>query len=155
MRHLGGPAAVFLASAVLVGCGRAGTTAGATPTPAAGEVTVNTPADCQRVTSGSIQAYSVGVADNGKHLRMVRCQALAIVLQAPTTEEGGCRWAGIRNSAEKVMAVLRAPLPTAPPGATQASYQSVGSGTAQLASNLVCQNAPPRTFWSVTIDVAA
>jgi hypothetical protein len=141
----------------LVGCSsNGGTTPVATTAPIlspnAIPITVTTGADCQAPEVGHpFETFPLAVQDNGRTYRLVRCQALGVLLLHGGND--GCRWTTVESSDEAVLAIAPIPLPAPPTGATYEDYRATAPGQATLSSALVCPSGTAMR-WTATVIVA-
>ena len=141
----------------LVGCSsNGGTTPVATTAPIlspnAIPITVTTGADCQAPAVGHpFETFPLTVQDNGRTYRLVRCQALGVLLLHSGND--GCRWTTVESSDKAVLAPAPIPLPAPPTGATYEDYRATASGQATLSSALACPSGTTMR-WSAPVIVA-
>ncbi len=86
-------------------------------------ITVTTGADCQAPAVGHpFETFPLAVSDNGRTYRLVRCQALGVLLLHGGND--GCRWTTVESSDEAVLALAPSPVPAPPIGATHEDYRA-------------------------------
>jgi hypothetical protein len=151
------PVPLVLMLVALAGCSsRGGTTPASTAMPvlaaSALPITVTTGADCQApATVHPLEPFPLAVQDNGRTYRMVRCQALGVLLLHGRHD--GCRWTTVESSDEAVLAVVPIPLPAPPTGATDEDYRARSPGQATLSSALACSSGTAMR-WAAPVVVA-
>ena len=151
------PIPLVMIVVALGGCSSSGgPTRASTPKPVlslrAVPITVTTAADCQAPAVGHpFETFPLTVQDNGRTYRLVRCQALGVLLLHSGND--GCRWTTVESSDKAVLAPAPIPLPAPPTGATYEDYRATASGQATLSSALVCPSGTAMR-WSAPVIVA-
>jgi hypothetical protein len=140
----------------LAGCSSAGqstpaSTANQVLSPGAVPITVTTGADCQAPGVGHpFETFPLTVQDGGRTYRMVRCQALGVVLRHLGND--GCRWTTVESSDEAVLALVPVPLPASPSGGTNEDYRATAPGKTNLSSALACPSGTAMR-WAASVMV--
>jgi hypothetical protein len=115
-------------------------------------ITVTTGADCQAPAVGHpFETFPLTVQDNGRTYRMVRCQALGVLLLHGGND--GCRWTTVESSDEAVLALAPIPLPAPPTGATYEDYRATAPGQITLSSALACPSGTAMR-WAASVIFA-